>query len=486
MTMRLATDCTSRSARLLPDAPWEPEVLSVILRDRARNQFLGSEGWTNKFQAVVAEPAEGGDEFVLQPDISSTLYERAAVQIEVPARGLVLPFDWPPSPPEPEPIAPPPPPTPAPHRKSLAERIREPWVGITVLVIGSFALGTALGLTGREMRALQARASAETSAEQYLATLRSSHQNDLQAERKKAEIIIKSLKSDYEADVITAKIVADAALSSVKSQADKQIASLTDQIRTQKDQISGLDRKLSEALTRRTTPDDLREEAGKLLERQKTLDKMESDLKSNKDDIESQKAGIVRREAWFADREKSLSKKEQEVAALRTSLEVDKKANAQREVALNAFYEVLTKEKEELVSRKSALDERERNLGKNDTATTYRRAVWGAAAVSPDGAFYIVANQVNEDAATRLALASCSYGASTGQLKRDCRLVTKFSNACISVARPVGSDLSKWQWATRSSKEKADSEAVRNCDSRHGNCTVRVFLCSPDDLWPYD
>jgi hypothetical protein len=261
----------------LPDAPWEPEAFSVILRDRARNQFLGSEGWTNKFQAVVAEPAEGGDEFVLQPDISSTLYERAAVQIEVPARGLVLPFDWPPSPPEPEPIAPPPPPPPPPRRKSLAERIREPWVGITALVIGCFALGTALGLTGREMRALQARAAAETSAGRHLATLEANHQAALQAERGRAETTIAALKSDHEADLISAKLVADAALSSMKRQADQQTASLTDRIRAQKDQISGLDKKLSEALTRRVTPDDLREEAGKLVEGQKTLDKMEKD-----------------------------------------------------------------------------------------------------------------------------------------------------------------------------------------------------------------
>lgn len=119
------------------------------------------------------------------------------------------------------------------------------------------------------------------------------------------------------------------------------------------------------------------------------------------------------------------------------------------------------------------------NLAK-DQSTTITTAIWGAAAASPDGSFFGIANQTSERVAADNVLLLCR-----GASNKRCTLKHVFHNSCFAIARKVGEGArpDNWAYDVAASWQLAEQNAMAACSSIHrSSCNVRFISCSPAGL----
>lgn len=108
------------------------------------------------------------------------------------------------------------------------------------------------------------------------------------------------------------------------------------------------------------------------------------------------------------------------------------------------------------------------------------RAIWGAAALAPDGIIYSIANQLTAQAASDMALLICR-----GASGRRCILKDTYQRSCFSIARirDEGARPNNWAFNIASTWREAENKALAACSSVYRReCTTRYTLCSPSEL----
>ncbi|WP_105429479.1 DUF4189 domain-containing protein [Neorhizobium sp. T6_25] len=112
----------------------------------------------------------------------------------------------------------------------------------------------------------------------------------------------------------------------------------------------------------------------------------------------------------------------------------------------------------------------------SETSTQANRAIFGAASLNlKTGTIYVIANQIDPAAATKISIRMCGDG---------CQPITTFQNQCLSVARRSGEGIKPDNWvsAMGSSAEEADEVALQGCTERMGSCKIRLNICSPESI----
>ena len=79
------------------------------------------------------------------------------------------------------------------------------------------------------------------------------------------------------------------------------------------------------------------------------------------------------------------------------------------------------------------------------------------------------------------ALAECQTQRDSSNLDAECRIVSRYDNLCMALARDTGDEGTAWGWGTAPGQRDADGTAMSNCQSfagaRANYCEVTMRHC---------
>ena len=83
------------------------------------------------------------------------------------------------------------------------------------------------------------------------------------------------------------------------------------------------------------------------------------------------------------------------------------------------------------------------------------------------------------------ALAECETQRASSQLDADCRIVSRFDDQCMALAKDTGDSGTAWGWGVADAQDDADGTAMTNCRSyaraRANYCAVTMRYCDGGD-----
>lgn len=87
----------------------------------------------------------------------------------------------------------------------------------------------------------------------------------------------------------------------------------------------------------------------------------------------------------------------------------------------------------------------------------------------------------SRDEADSVALNECEAQRASSQIDAACRIVSRFDNQCMALAKDTGNDGTAWGWGVAAAQEEADVTAMGHCrsfaGSRAGYCRVTMRHC---------
>ena len=87
----------------------------------------------------------------------------------------------------------------------------------------------------------------------------------------------------------------------------------------------------------------------------------------------------------------------------------------------------------------------------------------------------------NQSEADDVALQNCDSQRQDNGIEAECRIVARFDNMCMALAKDTGDGGTAWAWGTAESTSEAASRAMATCQSyagsRAGYCEVTMQHC---------
>jgi hypothetical protein len=86
--------------------------------------------------------------------------------------------------------------------------------------------------------------------------------------------------------------------------------------------------------------------------------------------------------------------------------------------------------------------------------------------------------------ADEVAMENCNAQRLESQIDAECRIVARFDNMCMALAKDTGNGGTAWAWGTDSTPDAAAARAMSTCQSyagsRAGYCEVTMQHCDGD------